>query len=186
MMKGYDVISALTNYISDNDIVVSSNGNISREVYHFLLKPQVYLRGSMGLPVAVGLGLALANPSKKIIVITGDGNFLMGLGSMTTAAYYKPENLKILILDNSQYFTTGGQHTVSSTINYTQFLDSLNVEYYSSIEASPSLIKQELSGFLNSKTFSVLHLKIQGGKKDLPNIPWHPEHITKNFLLRWH
>ncbi|MFW9905089.1 MAG: thiamine pyrophosphate-dependent enzyme [Candidatus Thorarchaeota archaeon] len=186
MMKGYDVISALTDYVGNNDIIVSSNGNISREVYHLLPKPQVYLRGSMGLPVAVGLGLAFANPSKKIIVITGDGNFLMCLGSIATVAYYKPENLRILILDNSQYFTTGGQNTVSSTINYTQFLKSLNVDYYNSTEASHASLKQDLSGFLNSKKFSVLHLKIQEGKKDLPNIPWHPEHITKSFLLRWH
>jgi len=183
-MKGYDVILALTDQIGDNDIIVSSNGNISREAYHFLPKPQVYLRGSMGLPVAVGLGLALANPSKKIIVITGDGNFLMGLSSITTAAYYKPENLRVLILDNSQYFTTGGQNTVSSTMNYTQFLESLNIEYYSSKEASQTSLKHDLSGFLSSKTFSVLHLKIQEGKKDLPNIPWHPEDITKNFIIR--
>jgi thiamine pyrophosphate-dependent acetolactate synthase large subunit-like protein len=182
-MKGYDVISALTDHINDNDIIVSSNGNISREAYHFLPKPQVYLRGSMGLPVSVGLGLALANPSKRIIVITGDGNFLMGLGSITTAAYYKQENLKILILDNSQYFTTGGQNTVSSTINYSQFLESLNIEYFSSKKASHASLKQDLSGFLRSKTFSVLHLKIQEGKKDLPNIPWHPEDITKNFFI---
>ena len=185
MMKGYDVISALTDQISDNDIIVSSNGNISRETYYFLpKKPQVYLRGSMGLPIAVGLGLALANPSKKIIVITGDGNFLMGLGSITTAAYYRPENLRVLILDNSQYFTTGGQNTVSSTLNYSQFLESLNIEYFSSKEASNASLKQDLSGFLSSKTFSILHLKIQEGKKDLPNIPWHPEDITNNFLNR--
>jgi thiamine pyrophosphate-dependent acetolactate synthase large subunit-like protein len=181
MMKGYDIISALTGLIGDNDIIVSSNGNISREVYHFLPRPQVYLRGSMGLPVAVGLGLALANPSKKIIVITGDGNFLMGLGSITTAAYYKPENLRVLILDNSQYFTTGGQNTVSSTINYTKFFDSLNIEYQKSKQISRGQLEQDLSEFLNSETFCVLHLKIQEGKKDLPNIPWHPEEITAKF-----
>lgn len=184
MMKGYEVISALTDYIGDNDIIVSSNGNISREAYHLLPKPQVYLRGSMGLPVAVGLGLALAKPDKKIIVITGDGNFLMGLGSATTAAFYKPKNLKILILDNLQYFTTGGQKTVSSAINYTKFLDSLNIKAQSSKEASQGQIEQDLSEFLDSKTFSVLHLKVQEGKKDLTNIPWHPEDISKKFLIR--
>lgn len=183
-MKSYEVISALTELVGDNDIIVSSNGNISREAYHLLPKPQVYLRGSMGLPNAVGLGLALANPDKKIIVITGDGNFLMGLGSAVTTAFYKPENLKILVLDNSQYYTTGGQNTVSSVMNYTKFLDSLNIEYHSSREASQAQLKQDLSGFLNSKTFSILHLKIQEGKKDLSNIPWHPEDITKKFLIR--
>ena len=177
-MKGYEVVLALNNYIDKDDVIISSNGNISREVYHLLSKPQVYLRGSMGLPVAVGLGLALTNPDQKIIVITGDGNFLMGLGSFSTVAYYEPKNLKILILDNSQYYTTGGQKTVSSIINYSKFLDSMNVENYYSKIATQNQIDQDLSEFLNSNTFSVLHLIIKESTKELENIPWHPEEIT--------
>jgi thiamine pyrophosphate-dependent acetolactate synthase large subunit-like protein len=162
-MKGFEVISVLKNYLGANDIIVSSNGNISREVYNLLPKPQVYLRGSMGLPVAVGLGLALSNPEKKIIVITGDGNFLMGLGSSVTAAFYKPDNLKILILDNVQYYTTGGQ------------------KYQFSKTASHGQIDQDLTKFFNSRNFCVLHLKIKEVKRDLENIPWHPEEITKRL-----
>ena len=183
-MKGYEVISALEKCISENDIIVSSNGNISREAYNYLLKPQVYLRGSMGLPIAVGLGLALANPDKKIIVITGDGNFLMGLGSSTTAAFYKPKNLKIIILDNYQYFTTGGQKTVSSVIDYSKFLDSLNIKDKNSKRASQNQIEQDLLEILNSKSFGVLHLNIEEGKKNLENIPWHPEEITERIISR--
>ena len=181
MMKGYEVISALINHLSENDIIVSSNGNISREAFHLLPKPQVYLRGSMGLPVAIGLGLALANPNKKVIVITGDGNFLMGFGSFTTAVFYKPKNLKILILDDSMYYTTGGQKTVSSVINYIKFFESLSIEYKCSKKASQDEITQDLTEFLNSKMFSVLHLNIKEGKKDLKNIPWHPEEITEKM-----
>jgi thiamine pyrophosphate-dependent acetolactate synthase large subunit-like protein len=183
-MKGYEVISALKNYIGENDIIVSSNGNISRETYYLLPQPQVYLRGSMGLPVAVGLGVALVNPSKKIIVITGDGNFLMGLGAAITAAYYKPKNLKILILDNLQYYTTGGQSTVSSVINYSKFLNSLNIKYKCSSQASQDQIKQDLSNFLSSEAFSIFHVNIEEGKKDFENIPWHPEEITRRFIER--
>ncbi|MHA2298608.1 MAG: thiamine pyrophosphate-dependent enzyme [Candidatus Hodarchaeales archaeon] len=183
-MKGYEVISALNNLVSANDVIVSSNGNISREAYYLLPKPQVYLRGSMGLPVAVGLGLALTNPDKKIVIITGDGNFLMGLGSAATAAFYKPNNMKILILDNSKYFTTGGQETVSSIINYTKFLDSLNIDYKHTNKASRERVEQDLSEFLDSDTFSVLHLTIEEGKKDLENIPWHPEEITERITSK--
>ncbi|MHA1355133.1 MAG: thiamine pyrophosphate-dependent enzyme, partial [Candidatus Heimdallarchaeota archaeon] len=72
-MKEFEVISSLKELISDDIIIVSSNGNISREVFNLLPQPQVYLRGSMGLPVPIGLGLALANPDKQVLVITGDG-----------------------------------------------------------------------------------------------------------------
>ncbi len=182
-MKRYEVISALKEFIGKNDIVVSSNGNISREAYHILPQPQIYLRGSMGLPIAVGLGLALANPDKRIVVITGDGNFLMGLGSMTTAAYYKPKNLRILILDNSSNYTTGGQKTVSSILHYTKLLDSMNIGHKGSKIASPTEIKNDIVKLLESRRFSVLHLLIKEGKKDLKNIPWHPEEITHQFLI---
>jgi thiamine pyrophosphate-dependent acetolactate synthase large subunit-like protein len=183
-MKGYEVISELKNHIRENDIVVSSNGNISREAYYFLPRPQVYLRGSMGLPIPVGLGLALANPDKRIIVITGDGNFLMGLGSSATAAFYKPKNMKILILDNFQYYTTGGQKTVSSVINYSKFLESLKIECYWSKKATKAQLKQNLSEFLNSDTFTILHFVINESKMDLENIPWHPDDITERIVVK--
>lgn len=183
-MKGHDVIEVLTKLTDDNDFVVSSNGNISREVYHLLPRPQLYLRGSMGLPVSVGLGLALANPEKRILVITGDGNFLMGLGSMTTAAFYRPSNLKILILDNQTYFTTGGQKTVSSVLNYSKFFESLNIEYHRSNVASLEKNKSEIVSFMKSTVFSVLHLRIDEFKLDLENIPWHPEEISRRIIDR--
>ncbi len=184
-MKGYEVILKLQEYLGENDLIVSSNGNISREVYHYLPKPQVYLRGSMGLPVGVGLGLAVMNPEKRITVITGDGNLLMGFGSVVTVAYYKPNNLKILILDNSQYFTTGGQQTVSSAINYSKFLDSLNIMNFQSLEASPSTVNDSLDNFFNTKGLAILHYTIEEGKKELSNIPWHPTKIADKFLHRF-
>ena len=184
-MKGYEVISSLQDLIGENDLIVSSNGNISREVYHYLAKPQVYLRGSMGLPIGVGLGLAVMNPEKRVTVITGDGNLLMGFGSVITAAYYKPHNLKILILDNSQYFTTGGQQTVSSVINFSKFLESLNIDYFQSLKASQSILNGNLENFLTTKGLNILHLIIEEGKKELANIPWHPIKIAENFLQRF-
>lgn len=183
-MKGFEVITEMKNLITDNDFIVSSNGNISREVYHLLPKPQVYLRGSMGLPVSVGLGLALANPDKKIIVITGDGNFLMGLGSFVTTAFYKPKNLKILILDNSSYFTTGGQQTVSSAIVFSNFLESFKIGFTASKIASKDNIRKDLTELLAAETFSVLHLITDVGKENLENIPWHPEEISKKIIAR--
>ena len=183
-MKGYEVISSLKHHIRENEVVVSSNGNISREAYNLLPKNQVYLRGSMGLTIPVGLGIALANPKEKIIVITGDGSFLMGLNSITTVAFYKPANLKILILDNQKYYTTGGQTTVSSIINYSKFLSSLNIEYYNSKKAIQDQIDQDLTKFINSNSLSILHLNIEESKMDLENIPLHPEEITKKVSTR--
>src|SRR5262245_58062109 len=62
-----------------------------------------YLWGAMGSAVTVGLGLALAQPKRRVLVVTGDGEMLMGLGALATAAAKKPDNLAITVIDNEHY-----------------------------------------------------------------------------------
>lgn len=68
-----------------------------------------YLWGAMGGAVMIGLGIALAQPKTPVIVITGDGEMLMGMGSLATVGLQKPANLTIVVLDNEVYGETGGQ-----------------------------------------------------------------------------
>jgi thiamine pyrophosphate-dependent acetolactate synthase large subunit-like protein len=65
----------------------------------------------------IGLGLALAQPKLPVLVITGDGEMLMGMGSLATIGLQKPSNLSIIVLDNERYGETGGQtsHTSAAT-----------------------------------------------------------------------
>ncbi|MSQ73639.1 MAG: aldehyde dehydrogenase [Betaproteobacteria bacterium] len=67
--------------------------------------------GAMGGATMIGLGLALAQPKRKVLVITGDGEMLMGLGSLATIAVQQPANLYIVVLDNEHYGETGMQQT---------------------------------------------------------------------------
>jgi thiamine pyrophosphate-dependent acetolactate synthase large subunit-like protein len=69
------------------------------------------LWGAMGAAAMIGLGLALAQPRRRVLVITGDGEMLMGLGSLATIAVQKPKNLAIVVLDNEHYGETGMQAT---------------------------------------------------------------------------
>jgi thiamine pyrophosphate-dependent acetolactate synthase large subunit-like protein len=75
-----------------------------------------YLWGAMGGAVMIGLGMALAQPRLPVVVITGDGEMLMGMGSLATVGLQKPANLTIVVLDNEVYGETGGQasHTAST------------------------------------------------------------------------
>ena len=74
-----------------------------------------YLWGAMGGAAMIGLGLALAQPKLRVAVITGDGEMLMGLGSLATIGVQKPGNLAVIVFDNGLYGETGGQasHTQS-------------------------------------------------------------------------
>ena len=70
-----------------------------------------YLWGAMGGAAMIGLGLALARPDKQVAVITGDGEMLMGLGSLGTIALARPKNLAIMVFDNGRYGETGMQES---------------------------------------------------------------------------
>jgi thiamine pyrophosphate-dependent acetolactate synthase large subunit-like protein len=68
-----------------------------------------YLWGAMGGTAMIGLGLALARPERRVAVITGDGDMLMGIGSLATIGVKQPRNLAIVVLDNQSYGETGMQ-----------------------------------------------------------------------------
>lgn len=70
-----------------------------------------YLWGGMGGAVATGLGLALAQPDRRVLVLTGDGEMLMGIGSLATAAVANAANLAVCVIDNQHYGETGMQET---------------------------------------------------------------------------
>jgi len=69
------------------------------------------LWGGMGLAVMTGLGLACARPEQRVLVVTGDGEMLMGLGALATVGVQKPGNLTVVVLDNERYGETGMQPT---------------------------------------------------------------------------
>ena len=106
-----------------------------------------YLWGAMGGAVMIGLGLALAQPKLPVVVITGDGEMLMGIGSLATVGLQKPANLSIIVLDNEAYGETVGQvsHTASvvdlvGVAKSCGIVNAQSLETMSEIEAfAPSL-----------------------------------------------
>ena len=67
--------------------------------------------GAMGCAAMTGLGLALAQPARRVLVITGDGEMLMGLGALATIGVQRPDNLSVVVIDNERYGETGMQET---------------------------------------------------------------------------
>lgn len=74
-----------------------------------------YLWGAMGGAAMIGLGLALAQPSKRVAVITGDGEMLMGLGALATIGLQRPNNLAVIVFDNGVYGETGMQPSATQS-----------------------------------------------------------------------
>jgi thiamine pyrophosphate-dependent acetolactate synthase large subunit-like protein len=107
-----DVVAALLAPRTPDTLVVSGLGSATWDVVAAGDCDQNFgLIGGMGLTAVIGLGLAQSQPEKKVLVITGDGDMLMGMGSLATIANKAPRNLSIVVLDNEMFGETGGQPT---------------------------------------------------------------------------
>ena len=97
-------------------IVVTIMGAVAAELYTIGHRPNFfYLEHAMGLASSMGLGIALAMPQHKVIVIDGDGSLLMNLGTLSTMARYRPGNLLHIVFDNESLLSVGGFPTATST-----------------------------------------------------------------------
>jgi thiamine pyrophosphate-dependent acetolactate synthase large subunit-like protein len=96
-------------------LVVSGLGSASYDVFAAGDRDEnFYLWGAMGAAVPLGLGLALAQPQRSVVVVTGDGEMLMGLGSLATVGARHPRNLTVVVLDNGHFGETGMQQSHTS------------------------------------------------------------------------
>ena len=113
-LRRRDLVAALTSPRSDSPdpIVVAGLGSAAWDITAAGDRDlNLPLWGAMGGAVSVGLGLAIAQPQRRVLVVTGDGEMLMGLTALTTIAAMAPDNLAVLVLDNETYGETGGQRT---------------------------------------------------------------------------
>jgi thiamine pyrophosphate-dependent acetolactate synthase large subunit-like protein len=93
-------------------LVVTGLGSSTYDVFAAGDSPlNFYLWGAMGSAAMVGLGLANAQPGRRVVVITGDGEMLMGLGALATIGVRRPANLAVVVIDNGLYAETGMQRT---------------------------------------------------------------------------
>jgi sulfopyruvate decarboxylase subunit beta len=97
-------------------IVVTIMGAVAAELQSLGHRPNhFYLQHAMGLASSTGLGIALCMPDRKVVVLDGDGSLLMNLGTLTTLARYRPENLIEVVFDNESLLSVGGFPTATST-----------------------------------------------------------------------
>lgn len=143
-MKRILAIQNLMNTITD-EVVIASTGKISREVFYAKDRPlNFYVQGSMGSALPIGIGVAICKPKKEVIVIAGDGEILMGLDSLVLLNKLqkqdKAKNLRLYILDNNSYQSTGNQPTCSDAIDF-RLLCDCKVIFCTDSEINVSRIK---------------------------------------------
>lgn len=119
-----DVVKGIVHNMHPKDIIVSTTGKVSRELYEFREERKEghgkdFLNvGGMGGALAQAIEIALQHPDRKVYCIDGDGAALMQLGTMVTAGRYHPKNLIHIIIDNGCYQSTGNQPTMSESMHF--------------------------------------------------------------------
>jgi thiamine pyrophosphate-dependent acetolactate synthase large subunit-like protein len=113
-MTRRDATQVVARLIGD-DPVVASLGHPAYDLFAVADRAaNFYTWGSMGLASSIGLGLALARPQRRVVVLDGDGSLLMNLGSLATIGWTRPANLILVVWDNGLYGTTGGQASATA------------------------------------------------------------------------
>ena len=114
-MKRLDALRAIYDRLGDC-AVVTIMGAVAAELQSLGHRPNFfYLQHAMGLASSLGLGIALAKPNTRVVVLDGDGSLLMNLGGLTTLARYRPRNLVHVVFDNESLLSVGGFPTATST-----------------------------------------------------------------------
>ncbi|MBI5777533.1 MAG: sulfopyruvate decarboxylase subunit beta [Nitrospirae bacterium] len=174
------VIAALLELLTDQPVIIC-NGFPSREAHKIADRAtHFYMIGSMGVAAAIGLGVALNKPNKKVIVLDGDGNVLMGMGTLATVAALKPKNFVHVVLDNEVYGTTGNQPTISNVVRLEQVAKAagyVNVER--AIERED--VVYEFKDMLKKDGPSMLLVKVTEQAEDAGRVMIEPSDITQRF-----
>jgi thiamine pyrophosphate-dependent acetolactate synthase large subunit-like protein len=117
VMNRLDLTKRLVAKLKHEEAVIGGIGNANFDLYTAGRRPQnFYMLGSMGLAAPIALGVALAQPKRRVFALEGDGSLLMQMGSLATIAMVAPRNLAIVVWDNGMYQITGAQKTATAEI----------------------------------------------------------------------
>ena len=172
--------AVLQQLIADSNVtetvLIASTGFNGRELYAIADRPnQLYMVGSMGCAASLGLGLSLARPDKKVIVVDGDGAVLMRMGNMATVGAYGGGNFYHLLLDNHVHESTGGQATVSPVVDFPAVAAACA---YRSVFAGPGT-----GGFLDMKAPALLYVETgRGVPEGLPRPSVKPAQVARRLM----
>jgi phosphonopyruvate decarboxylase len=177
------VLRHIINHTSvDDSVLIATTGFTGRELFSINDRVNhIYMVGSMGCASSFGLGLALARPDLKIIVIDGDGAGLMRMGNFATIGTYASNNFIHILLDNEVHDSTGGQSTVSKNINFAMIAKACG--YSMTLSGNKTELIDELFSLNKNEGPAFGHLKICSGTiENLPRPNVKPNEVLRRMM----
>ena len=179
----YAALTSLQQLVRDDTVFIATTGFTGRELYEAGDLPNnFYMVGSMGCAGPLGMGLAMARPDLRVIVIDGDGALLMRMGGAAVLAAYSPPNLVHILLDNNAHDSTGAQRTVSDRIDFVGFAESVgyrNAFYAHDAEELARLAERSLD---SGRLGFVYLATAPGAKPNLGRPKTKPPEVRQRFM----
>ena len=182
MIDRYKAIEKILEHVAVDDLVLSTTGMISREVFVSSDRPEnFYMIGSMGLLSSFGLGVALLNPEKRVFVLEGDGSALMSLGTLPLIATENPRNLFHIILDNEAYESTGAQPSISSEVDLATVGKSCGYSHVARVDDIEGLQNALLDCDMGHGPYMILVKAAIAPVRGIPRVSHSPIDIRDRF-----
>jgi len=182
MITRSEAIACTLSEITD-ELVVVANGMISREAFtHHDREANFYMIGSMGLACPIGLGVATAQPHRRVVVLDGDGNVLMNMGTLAMVGELHPANLVHIVFDNEVYGSTGGQRSISDHVRLDKIAEAAGYAQVIRLESAEAL-RPTVADMLKQDGPSFLLVKVgPENVSGIARVSYPPEIITERFM----
>lgn len=180
----YQAIQVILESLAEDEVLVAQIGFPAREACAIRdRKRNLYLLGALGSATLVGVGLAEARPDLQIVVLDGDGSFILNPNQMFELSQHCPKNLMVVLLDNGSWGSTGSQPTLTSQgLNLAAFGASLRTpKWQRAISASHWQAIRSTSGQKGDQTGQLVHFLIQPGNAEVPPLSMAAKAITRRF-----
>lgn len=175
-LKRKDALENIVKNLND-ELVIANIGFPSRELYDIKDRDETfYMIGSMGLVSSIGLGLALTT-DKKVVVIDGDGAFLMNMGGIVTTIKQNPKNLTWIVINNGAYGSTGNQETYAKNLDLVKIAESVGFNAYDFNDIN-------LKEIINKEECSFISYNVEAGNAKASIIPFSPIEIKNRFMKK--
>lgn len=188
LMTREEALEILLKHIPDDAVIVSTTGKTSREIFEIREKndephfKDFLTVGSMGHCSSIALGIALAQPKRKIICIDGDGAFIMHMGSLAAIGKAQPSNFYHILMNNYVHESVGGQKTAIDAIDVQGIVSSTNYKNIIGIDTSDELSKN-IADFLKNSGPGFLEIKLKpGSRADLGRPTIKPIDNKRNLI----
>lgn len=181
MQSRAQAMAAILDLLDDQPVIIC-NGFPSREAQKIADRPtHFYMIGSMGVAAAIGLGVALSKPNKQVVIFDGDGNVLMGMGTLATVGFLKPKNFIHVVFDNEVYGSTGNQPTISNVVRLEQVAKAAGYVNVERVREREDIV-YEFKDLLKKDGPSMLLIKVNELAEDAGRVLLEPPDITRRFM----